>query len=185
MIYLILWIFIFGINVVPAFMPPTWTILAFFYIRYHLAFIPTVIFGATAATLGRVMLANLAKLYLRPVIPQKALKNYTALGDFLKKDKRLTIPLLFTYAFFPVPSNDVYITAGLVNLSLRMIAFAFFCGRLISYSFWVGLAYHTSKNLDHLFSQHLSKGWAFAGEFVGFGLIVLIGSINWGKVLPR
>lgn len=166
-------------------MPPTWTILTFFYLRYRLHLIPTVILGATAATLGRIILANLAKLYLRPFIPKKATENYTTLGNYLKRDKKLTVPLLLTYAFFPIPSNDVYITAGLANLSLKLIAFSFFCGRLISYAFWVGLAYRTSASLSHIFAKHFSKGWAIAGELIGFGLIILIGSINWKKVFNR
>jgi hypothetical protein len=54
--YLILGVLVFGVNIVPAFMPPTWIILAFFYLRYHLNLLPTVIIGAAAATLGRVVL---------------------------------------------------------------------------------------------------------------------------------
>lgn len=166
-------------------MPPTWSVLAFFYLRYHLQFIPTVIIGATAATLGRIILATLVKLYLRPIIPKRAMENYTALGNYLKRNKKLTVPLLLTYAFFPIPSNDVYITAGLANLDLKLIAFSFFCGRLVSYAFWVGLAYRTSKSLNHIFAAHFSKGGAIIGELIGFGLIILIGSINWKKVLNR
>ncbi len=36
-LYLILALLVFGMNIVPAFMPPTWLVLAFFYIHFELS----------------------------------------------------------------------------------------------------------------------------------------------------
>lgn len=45
------------INMVPAFMPPTWAVLAFLGVRYPLLLLPLTVGGAFAAGLGRTVLA--------------------------------------------------------------------------------------------------------------------------------
>lgn len=182
-LYLNLAIIVFVINVVPVFMPPTWTILTFFYLHFHLALLPTVIIGATTATVGRVVLATLAKQYFRPFFSREILGNYDALGQFLHKHQHLTIPIILTYAFFPISSNQVFIVAGLTKLKLKIIAFSFLFGRLISYTFWISAASHISKTLEDVFLKHFSDAGTLVFEISGLLVILLIGKINWEKVL--
>lgn len=182
-VYLTLTVLIFAINVIPVFMPPTWIILAFFYARYHLSIIPTVIVGAGAATIGRIVLAQLARMYGRSIVPKKFLTNYEALGVLIERHQTISIPLMFAYAFFPISSNVVYIVAGLSNISIRVIALSFFIGRLISYSFWITAAHLASKSLDMLLIRHFSKSRTLVAEVIGVGIILLIGSLNWRKIL--
>lgn len=181
--YLTLAVLIFGINVIPVFMPPTWIILAFFYTRYHLHIIPTVILGAGAATLGRIVLAQLSRMYGRTVVPKKFLTNYEALGVLIERHQTISIPLIFAYAFFPISSNVVYIVAGLSDISIKVIALSFFVGRLISYSFWITAAHLASKSLDALLIRHFSKSRTFIAEIVGIAIILLLGGLNWRKIL--
>lgn len=183
--YIFLAVIIFGINVIPAFMPPTWTILVFFLLTFHLSFLPTVIIGACMATLGRVVLALLSRKYGSRLLPKKVVQNYHALGGFFKKHKRLTIPAVLMYAFFPIPSNQVYIIAGLSEISLRVIAFSFLVGRLISYSFWVGVSYHLSNNLESLFINHVTNYRSLVMEILSLLVIILIGLINWQKIVKK
>lgn len=50
---------VFGINVLPAFAPPTWTVLVYFRFRYGDIPVPALILvGAGAATAGRFVLAR-------------------------------------------------------------------------------------------------------------------------------
>ena len=164
-------------------MPPTWTILAFFYTTFHLYLLPTVIIGAVAATLGRILLALLVRHVFRGYIPKSFLKNYTYLGDYFKKYQKFSIPIILTYAFFPVSSNDVYIIAGLSDISLKVIALSFFIGRLISYSFWISASYHFSTQLTSIFTTHLTRTNTIIFELIGVLLIVAVGKINWRKIL--
>lgn len=182
-IYIILAVFIFGLNVVPAFMPPTWILLAFFYIHFHLSFIATVFIGASFATLGRIVLYLLAKTYFRQFFSKQTLQNYATLGAFFKKHQNVSIPLIIIYAFFPIPSNDIYIVAGLSNAPITILALSFFIGRLMSYSFWVNLTYHFSNNIQDIFKQYLSKGNVFVGEIIGLLFVIAIGKIPWKKIL--
>ena len=182
-IYLVLAIFVFGMNIMPAFMPPTWLVLAFFYTQFHLNLALTVIIGAVCATSGRVILAHLSRSYLRPFLPAKFRKNYEDLSHYFQKNQHLTIPVVITYAFLPIPSNHVFIVAGLTRLKLTLIAFSFLVGRLISYTFWISLAHHVANRLDTLFSLRFSNTTATIFELLGFGLVLLMGMLNWQKIL--
>lgn len=181
-IYLTLAILVFGVNVIPVLMPPTWMILAFFYTHYDLKMVPTVVLGAGAATLGRVVLAHLARLYGRKIVPKKLLANYESLGAVIKRNQVVSIPLIFTYAFFPVSSNVVYIVAGLSEIDVRLIAMSFLIGRLMSYSFWITAAHVVSESLDRILIGHFSSAGTIVAELVSVGLILLIGSLNWSKI---
>ncbi len=182
-IYLILALLVFGMNTVPAFMPPTWLVLAFFHIHFDLSLPLTVLIGATAATSGRIVLSILVRVFLKPFLPQTLSENYDALGIFFQHNQKLTIPIVFLYAFLPIPSNQVFIIAGLAKLDIRIIAFSFFIGRLISYSFWVSVAHEVADRLEAIFIGHFSSFWTLLLELIVFMSIFIIGKINWRKVL--
>ena len=62
--YLVLAGVVFGVNLLPAFGPPTWAVLVFFRLQSDLAAIPLVLVGALAAALGRLALAPLPSAQL-------------------------------------------------------------------------------------------------------------------------
>lgn len=182
-ILLALGVLIFVINVFPVLMPPTWTILAFYYINFHPPLLPTIIVGATAATLGRITLYYISKNNFRGFFSKKSLGNYDALGTFFKKKQKLSIPLFLTYAFFPISSNYVYIAAGLARIDIKILAASFFVGRLISYSFWVTASHIVTNRVEDIFSSHVSNVTVIIFEILGLIIVYYIGKVNWKKIL--
>ena len=57
----------FVINIIPAFMPSTWMVLAFFHIQFDLPIVPLTLGGALFSGLGRIVLARASGLYTRYV----------------------------------------------------------------------------------------------------------------------
>lgn len=181
--YLILSVFVFGINVIPAFMPATWVVLAFFYLKYHLLLVPTVIIGALSATAGRIILSVISKQFIQPVLSSKTKENLFALGNFLNKNIKLAFSVVFAYAFLPIPSNQVFIAAGLANVNLKVIAFSFLLGRLISYTFWISVTTRVARNLETIFIHHYTKLGTTIAEILSLVLLYAITQIPWKKVL--
>lgn len=184
-IYLLMGLLVFGINTVPFLMPPTWLILSFFYVTYDLHIIPTVIIGALAAVCGRVVLATLSRTYLYRFLPKKTKDNFHALGSYLNTHQNVTIPAVIGYAFLPIPSNDIFIAAGLSGLDLRLIAGSFFVGRLISYSFWVHIANKAYDHFELIFVRHFSRTNALITELIGVAILIVISQIPWKKLLKQ
>ena len=54
---------VFGINLLPAFAPPTWAILVAVRLNWDIPAVPLVLVGAVAATSGRVVLALAARRF--------------------------------------------------------------------------------------------------------------------------
>ncbi|MDP3955452.1 MAG: hypothetical protein Q8Q15_03765 [bacterium] len=183
--YLFLGLLVFIVNLVPAFMPPTWSILTFFTVKYDLLIIPTVIVGAVAAVSGRIVLYYLATRYFRRFLSPSSKKNFEALRAYLLKHERFSLPFILAYAFSPIPSNQLFITAGLIRFNIKLLSFSFYVGRLVSYSFWVGLATTLAGSLEELFASRFLKIGSLGIEVVGFALIILMAKINWRKVLTR
>ena len=98
---------IFGLNLIPAFAPPTWMALAF--VGFEFPETNTVLLalvGAAAATLGRITLAKLSHWLLREKLLSEAhRKNIDVIKERLEKRTALTVGLFLFYAFSPLPSK--------------------------------------------------------------------------------
>jgi hypothetical protein len=58
--YIALAAVVFGINLLPAFGPPTWAVLVLYRLNSNLAAVPLVLVGAVAAASGRFVLATVS-----------------------------------------------------------------------------------------------------------------------------
>lgn len=183
--YLTLATIVLSMNVIPAFMPPTWIVLAFFVGKYDLRLLPVVLIGAVCATIGRIILTIISQKYFSRFFSKESKTNYESIGDYLNHHKGITIPLMITYAFIPIPSNHVFIAAGLAKVNIQALASAFFIGRLISYTFWVKLTEKLSDNISDIFNSHYSKVGSIVAELAGLLILYFIGKIAWKKILKR
>ncbi len=181
--YILMALIVYSMNVAPAFMPSTWIILAFFDIHYKLQILPVVIIGAIFATLGRITLYHISKEHSHLFLSKKSIKNMEILGNYLNERMKITILFFLIYAFLPIPSNQVYVGAGIAKMKVKFIATCFFLGRLFSYFFWVSASHIAVNSLEGIFSHRFSKVGSLILEILGFILLYLFTKINWGKLL--
>lgn len=175
---------VFLINVVPAFMPPTWSILAFFLIRFDLPLLPLALGGAIAASLGRTALALLSRRFGRRMLTPERHENLLRLGQWLEERARWATPIaVLVYSFGPIPSNQLFIAVGLAEMRLAPVVAAFFVGRVISYTFWAFTAHEVIDRLDNVFVGYWSNLAALAFQIAVIVLLVIFTRIDWPKVL--
>jgi hypothetical protein len=148
--FLLIFLIILALNVIPAFAPPTWMIFSFLGFRFpQYAGWPLAVTGALAATLGRCILARMSRGILRQHwLGEAAQKNVDTVRDELLKRPRLTFSVLLFYALSPLPSNTVFIAYGLTTMKILRIAVPFFLGRSVSYVFWFSSAAAVSGRLN-------------------------------------
>lgn len=143
---------IFIINVIPAFMPPTWMLLSFVGFNFHLsgyALIILSIFAAVASTSGRTVLALLSsKLIKNKILSTRAITNVDFIKQHLENKKVFTFGFFLLFAFSPFPSGPLFLAYGLTGLKLKIAAIPFFLGRMTSYLFWAFTASGFSEMLD-------------------------------------
>src|SRR5205823_5060030 len=78
--YLIFFLIVLGVNLMPAFGPPTWSIIILYGLNTKLPVPALVLSGALAAASGRFLLAHAFRL-LADRLPEKTKRNLTAANE--------------------------------------------------------------------------------------------------------
>lgn len=175
---------VFGVNLLPAFGPPTWAVLVFFRIDEHLAAVPLVLVGAAAAASGRLVLAH-ASRRLRPRLSKRYVANLDAAREALVGGRRRAFTGLALFALSPVPSAQLFVAAGLVHVRLAPLTGAFFAGRLVSYSLYVSAASAVSHSLGGVLKDAIGSPVGIALQVLMLGLLVALVRVDWARVLAR
>lgn len=177
------------INVMPAFAPPTW--MAMSWIGFNVPEGNPFIFAfvaASAATLGRLILATFARTLVRGRLMRDSdRENIDVVRAWLEKHRTVTVSVFFVYSFSPFPSNYLFIAYGLSGLPLAAIGAAFFVGRTVSYAAWAHLGRIASAVVDtetQLEGRYLS-GYFVATQLAFLGLLYVVMKLDWKMLLER
>jgi len=181
--YLYIALIIFGVNLMPAFGPPTWTILVFAHLRWGLNPVALVPLGATCAAGARYLLALATRKFGRR-LPERVKGNLEAANDYLSQRKKSMWVLFGVFIVSPLPSAQMFEAAGLLDLNLVMVTTAFFFGRLISYSFYLSVSTYAQSHLEGLFGGAFSSAGAIILEVVMILVVVALPFIKWRRTTP-
>lgn len=177
--YLSLFLIVFLFNCLPAFTPPTWTLLTGFVLFYHLPVFPVVFAGVAGATCGRSVLYLLSFYLGKKWMRGKTKENFVSLGKYFNKKHHISLLLFLTYAFIPLPSNQLFITAGLAKVNLLVLALSFAFGRLVSYSWTVSSSRFVLEKIPIQFGTTET----IITQLLGLFIIFLISKVDWKKIL--
>lgn len=175
---------VFGINLLPAFGPPTWAVLVYFRYRYDIPEVPLIIGGALAAAAGRFVLALAFRRFGR-WLPPKRRESLEVLGRALGQSRKGLISSFIFFAVAPVPSAQMFEAAGLARIRLAPLTGAFFVGRLVSYSIYVGAASAAHKSLAKLFRQGVTSPQAIATQVIAVVVLIAIVKIDWPTTIDK
>jgi hypothetical protein len=184
--YLVVALAVFGLNLLPAFGPPTWAILVLFNLHGDYSTPALVLVGALAAASGRLLLAGGTRS-LRQFLPHRYRENLEAAGEALTRRRGRSLAMLALFAVSPVPSAQLFEAAGLLRTArLVPVTAAFFAGRVVSYAIYVGGS-GALKNTDtgHVLLSSLTSPWGVALQVGMVVALVLLARIDWSRVLSR
>jgi hypothetical protein len=176
---------VFGVNLMPAFGPPTWAVLVFFKYRHpELAAPALVVGGAVAAASGRLVLALVFRTF-GAKLPRKRQESLRILGHALGESRAGILASFALFATAPLPSAQMFEAAGLARIRLRPLLVAFLLGRLVSYSLYVGAASTAHNSLRRLFDKGLFSPQAIAAQLVAVGFVIGIVVVDWPSVIDK
>lgn len=182
--YLIVAAAVFAVNLMPAFGPPTWSVLVLFELNFDLEPLLLVPIGAIAAASGRLTLASGAR-HLRDRFPPRYLENLNAAERALTANRTRAWAGLGLFAISPVPSAQLFIAAGLLTVPLLPLTLAFFAGRLVSYTIYVSAAQVAADNLGDVIGDSLTSPIGIALQLLMLAGLVALVRIDWARVLSR
>jgi len=174
----------FVINLVPAFMPSTWMVLAFFYIRFDLPLLALTIGGAIVSGLGRLLLAKGSTAFKQRFMKDKQ-GDLDELGALLDEHRHVLTPTVFLYALTPFPTNNLFIAAGMVEVNIAWVLLGFWAARIIADTFWVWTTNRAFDSLGALFEGAFTGPAAVALQVAGIASIVLLYKVPWARWIRR
>jgi uncharacterized membrane protein YdjX (TVP38/TMEM64 family) len=166
----------------PAFGPPTWAILVWFEIARDLDPVALVVIGATAATLGRVVLAIGASAF-RGRLSDRRRKGLDAARAVLAGSRRRSAAGLGLFLLSPLPSAQLFVAAGLMAAPLRPLAAVFLAGRLVSYSIYVGAGRAAEASIGEVIDSAFRSPFGIALQILMLAALMLLLRIDWVKVV--
>ena len=171
-----------AVNLMPAFGPPTWSVILIFGFNTDLPVAGTVIVGALAAASGQFLLACAFRL-LGDRVPGRMQRNLAAARRAFERRRGAGVIALGLFALSPVPSAQLFEAAGLAKVKLLAFTAAFFSGRVVSY--WIyaaGARTLRSRTLGEAFTEQLTSPVGVAVQLLMIGGLVALAMIDWGRV---
>ncbi|MCT2559848.1 hypothetical protein N0B51_12760 [Tsuneonella sp. YG55] len=182
--YLIFFAVVLGVNLMPAFGPPTWSIIALYTLNGEMETPLLVLTGALAAALGRYALAHATRHLGTRWLSAETQANLAAAREALERRKRNTVLGLGLFALSPVPSAQLFEAAGLACVRLLPFTAAFFAGRLVSYSIYAFTAEQISAtSLGETFREEMTSPLGIALQVAMIALLVVLARVDWARRL--
>lgn len=168
---------VFALNLIPAFGPPTWAILVLVKFNWGLNVPAAVLIGATAAAGGRYLLARATRT-LRPHLSQRRQESLIAAQAVVTRHRVGSWMGLALFALSPLPSAQLFEAAGIMTLRLAPLTAAFFVGRLVSYSLYMGAATAVQGSVASLVTSDLKSPTSIAVQVALIAGLVGLTMIN-------
>ncbi|MDF7775760.1 hypothetical protein P1X14_10925 [Sphingomonas sp. AOB5] len=183
MVLLSLFAIVFGVNLLPAFGPPTWSIIVFFELNHDLPIWALVAVAATASALGRLSLAYGARLFSGK-LSKKMQANLEAAREAIQSRKHNVWIGLGLFALSPLPSGQLFMAVGLARIPLLSFTAAFFLGRTVSYTIYAfGARTLKQSDMGDIFAEGFTSPWGIALQIVMLAGLVALTRIDWAKRL--
>ncbi len=182
--YVALFAIVLGINLLPAFGPPTWAVLVFTRLHWHLNPVALVLLGAIAAMSGRYVLARGAR-HFKGRLPGRMRDNLEAARTLIEGKRVGALALFGVFVVSPLPSAQLFLAAGLLDLPLGLLTLAFFVGRLVSYSIYVSIATLADRQLGNVLGQVFGSPWSIGLQIVLLVAVCFLPFIDWRRFLNR
>lgn len=181
--YLILFAAVFAINLMPAFGPPTWSVIVYFGLTSDMPLPALVVTAALASSSGRFILAHAFRM-LAGRVSEKTKKSLAAARAAFERRKHHGLLALVFFAVSPLPSAQQFAAVGLAGVRILPFTAAFFCGRLVSYSFYAGTAQLADRytSIGEIFRNSLTSPWGVALQLILLAGLVAMLKIDWAKV---
>jgi uncharacterized membrane protein YdjX (TVP38/TMEM64 family) len=184
--YLILFAVVFGINLMPAFGPPTWSVIVLYGISSDLPLPGLVVTAAVASSSGRYILAHGFRLFANR-LSEKTRANLAAAREAFERKRHHNLMALIFFIVSPLPSAQQFGAVGLAGVRILPFTLAFFVGRLFSYTFYAGGAELVDHNtsLGDTFRASLTSPLGIVVQIVMLAGLVALAKVNWAHVLRR
>jgi uncharacterized membrane protein YdjX (TVP38/TMEM64 family) len=179
-----LWVF-FGsilVDIVPIPLPPAFTVMIFFQIKFNLDIWWVICVGVCGSIIGRYILTLYIPLISQHLFNPGKNEDVQFLGRKLKKNGWKSHLLILTYSLMPLPTTPLFLAGGIARMKPYYIIPAFTIGKFTSDAIAVWTGDYAVKNAGEIFQGIIS--WkSITGLTLGLLLIFALLFIDWRTLL--
>ncbi len=158
--------------------------MSFFYIEFDLPLLVLSIGGALMSGVGRLVLAHESTFAKRYFMRRQA-QDLDDLGAFLEERRRWLAPATFAYALTPLPTNNLFVAAGLAEVRLSLVLIGFWAARIPADTFFVWTTDRVFTSVTDVFKGAFGSWLAIAFQLTSVTSIVLLYRLPWAHWLRR
>jgi membrane protein YqaA with SNARE-associated domain len=173
-----------GVDMVPVFAPPAWTIMVFFLIKFDLNPWAVLVCGVTGSTLGRYFFSLYVPKVSDKLIKRDKNKELQFVGEKLGGKLWRTWLFVLIYTITPLSTTALFTAAGLGRIKPLHTLPPFFVGKFISDAVMILTGRYLADNAGDIVHNLLSPKSLIT---LLLGLIVLGGLLflDWCALLTR
>jgi membrane protein DedA with SNARE-associated domain len=183
-IYLFLLGLVIFVNCLPAFAPPTWTLLVFFLTAYDLNLAAIVLCGVLGATIGRYILSHYSLWLSDKIFNKRKHENLNYLGNRISGTPIHTFLVVFLYSLTPLSTTALFVAVGVAKVSLKIAIPAFSLGRLISYSVLAVSTKAIAVNIGDL-TNGIFTWESVVSSLAGLTVLLLFIFVDWQELFEH
>jgi hypothetical protein len=182
LIYFLVFLASFLVDVIPFIGPPAWTVMVFFQIRFQLNIWMVLFFGVTGSAIGRYCYSVYVKWLSNRFIKEEKNHDLGFLGERLSKNGWKVQLFVLIYTLIPVPTTPLFTATGVAGIRPLHIMPAFFVGKFISDAAMVLTGNYVARNITSI--AHGFFSWqSLIGTVLGLFVISMFFFIDWHKML--
>jgi uncharacterized membrane protein YdjX (TVP38/TMEM64 family) len=179
-----LWVFLGSIlvDIVPIPLPPAFTLMIFFQIKFDLNIWYVIFVGVGGSIIGRYILTLYVPLISSHLFNIKKNEDVQFLGNKLKKNGWKSHLLILGYSLMPLPTTPLFLAGGIAKMKPYYIIPAFTIGKFVSDAIAVWTGDYAVKNASDLLEGVVS--WkSITGLVLGVLLVFALLFIDWRTLL--
>jgi membrane protein DedA with SNARE-associated domain len=169
-------------DITPLPLPPAFTVMIFFQIKFHLDIWLVVIIGVAGSVLGRYVLTLYIPGLSARIFTKTKNEDVQFLGNKMKTRGWKSQLFILLYTLMPLPSTPLFIAGGMAKMKPRYLIPCFIAGKFISDFAAVFTGKYAAENTANLLHGLLSWQSA-AGLVAGLLFIFSLLFINWHVLL--
>ena len=173
-----------GVDLIPVFAPPAWTLMVFFLVKFDLNPWGVLFAGVPGSALGRYIFSLYMPKVTGRILSRRKDKELEFVGKKLGKSRWRTWTFVFLYTLTPLSTTALFTAAGMAKISPVQTVPPFIVGKFLS----DGLMVVTGKYLTSGAGDLLHGTFSIKGVTTMLLGAVLIGAllfVDWRVLLER
>ncbi len=170
------------VDIVPVPLPPAFTVMIFFQIKYDLNIWLVLLFGVSGSVLGRFLLSMYVPYVTDKLFKKKKNEDVQFLGKRMKEKGVRGQLFILLYSLLPLPTTPLFIASGMARLKPLFIIIPFLIGKFTSDLVVVVLGKYATENTQSIL-QGLITWKSVTGLALGLILIFILIFIDWKMLL--